>query len=113
MKKGRPAHTLHALVDPARAGAVRTAIFRHTTTLGLREQPVTKHSLDREMVAVEVEGQRIPVKVARHDGVVVNAQPEYDDVVRAAAALGRPVNDVLTTAQALSRALLGTAEVHP
>ena len=28
------------------------------------------------------------MKVARLDGVVVNAQPEYDDVVRAARALG-------------------------
>jgi uncharacterized protein (DUF111 family) len=34
---------------------------------------------------------------------VVNAQPEYDDVVRAAARLGRPVKDVLAEAGALSR----------
>lgn len=106
MKKGRPAHTLHVLVDARRAPAVRTVVFRHTTTLGLREQAVAKHSLERAMVSVEVDGQRIPVKVARHEGAVVNAQPEYDDVVRAADALGRPVNDVLVAAQALSRALL-------
>jgi hypothetical protein len=37
---------------------------------------------------------------------VVNAQPEYDHVVRAAAALGRPVNDVLMEASALSHAFL-------
>lgn len=111
MKKGRPAHTLHALVEPARAAEVRTAIFRHTTTIGLREQPVSKHALEREMVEVEVDGRRIAVKLARQGDQVVNAQPEYDDVVRAAAALGRPVNDVLTAAQALCRALLGTTEL--
>lgn len=106
MKKGRPAHTLSVLVEPDRADDVRRIVFRQTTTIGLREQPVTKHVLDREMVELEIDGERVAVKVARHDGVVVNAQPEYDDVVRAAAALGRPVNDVLTATQARTRALL-------
>jgi uncharacterized protein (TIGR00299 family) protein len=107
MKKGRPAHTLSTLVDAARASDVRTAIFRQTSTIGLREQPLTKHALEREIVSIEVGGHSVPVKLARHEGVVVNAQPEYDDVARAAAVLGRPVNDVLTEAQALSRAFLG------
>ena len=106
MKKGRPAHTLSALVDAGRAAAVRGAIFRQTSTIGLREQPLTKHALEREILGVEVGGQHVDVKLARHDGVVVNAQPEYDDVARAAAALGRPVNDVLTEATALSRVFL-------
>ena len=47
------------------------------------------------------------MKLARHDGVVVNAQPEYDDVVRAALALGRPVGDVLAEATAAPRAQVG------
>ena len=103
MKKGRPAHTLSVLVAADRAAGVRAAIFRQTSTIGLREQPLGKHALDREMVSVEVDGQTIAVKLARHDGVLVNAQPEYDDVVRAAAALGRPVVDVLADAAAASR----------
>lgn len=106
MKKGRPAHTLSVLVDATRADAVRATIFRQTSTIGLREQPVAKHALDRELVPVEVGGQTISVKLARHDGTVVNAQPEYDDVARAAAALGRPVADVLAEAAALARAYL-------
>ena len=108
MKKGRPAHTLSVLVAADRAEPVRAAIFRQTSTIGLREQPLGKHALDREMVTVEVDGQPIAVKLARHDGVLVNAQPEYDDVVRAAAALGRPVNDVLLDATAASRTFLRT-----
>lgn len=106
MKKGRPAHTLSALVDAERAADVRAAIFRHTTTIGLREQPLTKHALDREMVEVQVDGRAVAVKLARHDGVVVNAQPEYDDVARAAVELGRPVADVLAEANALARKFL-------
>ncbi|MBA2955175.1 nickel pincer cofactor biosynthesis protein LarC [Nocardioides sp. MAH-18] len=106
MKKGRPAHTLAALVDASNAPAVRAAIFRQTSTIGLREQPLTKHALHREMVQVDVDGRAVAVKLARHDGVVVNAQPEYDDVARAAAALGRPVADVLAQATALARKYL-------
>jgi len=104
MKKGRPAHTLSVLVGSEQAAAVRSAIFRHTSTIGLREQPLGKHALEREMVQVEVDGQPIAVKLAREDGVLVNAQPEYDDVARAALALGRPVSEVLADAIGQSRA---------
>ncbi len=45
------------------------------------------------------------MKLALHDGVVVNAQPEYDDVAEVAARTGRPVKDVLADAVAASRHL--------
>lgn len=103
MKKGRPAHTLSVLVAADQAEPVRAAMFRETSTLGLREQSLVKHTLDREMATIEVAGQTIAVKLARHDGVLVNAQPEYDDVARAAAALGRPVSSVLAAAVAAAQ----------
>jgi uncharacterized protein (DUF111 family) len=103
MKKGRPAHTLHALVTPARADDVRREIFRQTSTIGLREQWFAKTSLDREFTEVDVDGHRVAVKLARLDGELMNVQPEYADVVAAATALGRPVKDVLAEAQALAR----------
>jgi uncharacterized protein (TIGR00299 family) protein len=103
MKKGRPAHTLTALVTDDRAAAVRTEMFEQTSTIGLREIAVGKTALDRSMRSVEVDGHRIAVKLASRDGRVVNVQPEYDDVVRAATASGRPVKDVLADAAAASR----------
>ncbi|MGB0099172.1 MAG: nickel pincer cofactor biosynthesis protein LarC [Nocardioides sp.] len=106
MKKGRPAHTLSVLVAADRAAGVREAIFRHTSTIGLREVPLGKHALDRAMTSVEVGGQPVAVKLASRDGVVLNAMPEFDDVVRAATALGRPVTDVLAEAVAASRRFL-------
>ncbi len=107
MKKGRPAHALSVLVPPDRAQAVRATVFRETSAIGVREQWLDKHALDREMSSVEVDGHTIAVKLARHEGAVVNAMPEYDDVARAAAAVGRPVADVLADAVAASRTLLG------
>jgi uncharacterized protein (TIGR00299 family) protein len=103
MKKGRPAHTLHVLVAAESAVAVRREIFRQTSTIGVREQAFGKHALDREFVEIEVGGQRIAVKLARLGDELMNVQPEYADVVAAAAALARPVKDVLAEAQALAR----------
>jgi uncharacterized protein (DUF111 family) len=95
MKKGRPAHTLSVRVAADRADAVRREVYRHTSTIGLREQRVGKHALDRAAATVEVDGHAIGVKVARLDGEVVNVQPEFEDVAAAAAALGRPVKTVM------------------
>ncbi|WP_232524997.1 nickel pincer cofactor biosynthesis protein LarC [Nocardioides mangrovicus] len=105
MKKGRPAHTLSVLVAPGRAEAVRRVVFEQTTSIGLRESTVAKHALQRQMVAVEVDGRSIAVKVARDPAGVLNVQPEYEDVAAAARALGRPVKDVLQEATARARTL--------
>ena len=105
MKKGRPAHTLHVLVAGDRAAAVRAEIFRQTSTIGVREIPIGKHALDREMRTIEVDGHTVHVKLALHDGVVVNAQPEYDDLAAVAEATGRALKDVLAEAIAATRTL--------
>jgi uncharacterized protein (TIGR00299 family) protein len=105
MKKGRPAHTLHVLVAGDRAERVRSEIFRQTSTIGVREITIGKHALDRRMRTVQVDGRTVHVKLALHNGAVVNAQPEYDDVAAVAADTGRPVKDVLAEAAALARRL--------
>jgi pyridinium-3,5-bisthiocarboxylic acid mononucleotide nickel chelatase len=104
MKKGRLAHTLSVLVDGPAAASVRHVVFTETTTIGLRETAVHKHALDRVERNVDVDGHRVRVKTATLDGVLVNAQPEYDDVVAAAAASGRPVKVVMAEATAAARA---------
>ena len=105
MKKGRPAHTLSVLVTSANADAVRRVILTETTAIGLREFPITKHAADREFTSVDVDGRRISIKLARYDGQVVNVQPEYEDVVTAAAELKQPVKVVLARAIAAAESL--------
>jgi hypothetical protein len=78
----------------------------------MRESFVAKTELDREMQTVAVGGHEVRVKIAVHNGLVVNAQPEYDDVVRAAAGTDRPVKDVLAEAGAASRRLLGAGSTE-
>ena len=100
MKKGRPAHTLSALTRASNAPGVRAAFFRETSTLGVRETPASKTALTREFRMVEVEGHQIAVKLGwSPDGTLANAMPEWEDVARAAQALGLPVKRVLARAQ--------------
>jgi len=103
MKKGRPAHTLHVLCGQAAVEAVRFVIFTETSTIGLRQVSVDKYALEREAAMVAVDGHSVRVKLARLDGVIVNVSMEYDDVAAAAAALGRPVKQVLDTATAAAQ----------
>lgn len=105
MKKGRPAHTLSVLVTVEHAAEVRSVIFRETSTIGLREQVITKAALERTEATVEIRGHPVRVKLARHDGQVVNAQPEYEDVAAVAAATGLSVKSVLAQATAAATRL--------
>ncbi|HEY4569607.1 MAG TPA: nickel pincer cofactor biosynthesis protein LarC [Kribbella sp.] len=98
MKKGRPAHTLSVLVGSGNAEMVRAVILSETSAIGLREFGIRKHAADREFTTVDVDGQRVHVKIARYGGQVVNVQPEYDDVAAAATVLKKPVKTVLAKA---------------
>jgi uncharacterized protein (TIGR00299 family) protein len=97
MKKGRPAHTLHALCDPAVAADVGARLVAESGTLGLRATPVERWPQAREELTVAVDGQ--PVRVKR-SGRRVKA--EHDDAVRAALVLGRPLRDILAQAEQLA-----------
>jgi uncharacterized protein (TIGR00299 family) protein len=99
MKKGRPAHTLSVLAPTSALTAVRRVVFRETTTLGLRETPVTKRELARTTTTVDVDGATVTVKHGWYDGELVTSTPEWEDVARAAEALGRPAQQVLRAAQ--------------
>jgi uncharacterized protein (TIGR00299 family) protein len=102
MKKGRAAHTIAALVPPAAVDKVANTMFTETSTIGVRTTAVGKRALQRSWIEVDVEGQRVRVKLARLDGSVVNVSPEFDDVAAAAKALDRPVKAVLAEAAAIA-----------
>ncbi|ADD46075.1 nickel pincer cofactor biosynthesis protein LarC [Stackebrandtia nassauensis] len=109
MKKGRPAHTLSVLCGHDVEARVRSAIFAHTSTIGLRVNEVGKHALDREYGSIVLDGQTIGVKLARDDGRIVNVSVEHADVEAAATALDLPVKVVLARASGLAAESYGAA----
>jgi len=94
MKKGRPAHTLHALCDPASADRVGAVLLAESGSLGLRATNVERWPQVREDLVLDVDGHRVRVKRAGH-----RVKAEHDDAAAAAQALGRPLREVLAEAE--------------
>jgi len=94
MKKGRPAHTVHALCDDATFAAVSSVMIGETGTLGVRATSVERWPQHREERHVDVGGHLVHVKVSGS-----RVKVEHDDAVAAAAALGIPLRDVLRRAE--------------
>ena len=83
MKKCRPGVLLTALCREEDRRAVVAAMLRHTTTLGVREQRLRRHVLDRRVETVDTPLGALRVKYAEGDGVT-KRKWEYDDLARAA-----------------------------
>jgi len=93
MKKGRPGFRIEALVPAAALDAVTEAVFRSTSSIGLRYWPVRRRVLARREEVTEWEGQRVRMKhVLLPDGTG-RAKPEYEDLARAAERLGMTTHE--------------------
>jgi uncharacterized protein (TIGR00299 family) protein len=100
MKKGRPGFVLSALARPAQEHAVAHAILEETTALGVRVSRLGRYELEREEIAVQLDGGSVRVKIGRLDGRVVNVAPEHDDCAALARTTGRSVKSVWAAALA-------------
>ena len=94
MKKGRPAVRFEALAPEPALDSVLNALFASTTTIGARYWAVQRPALTRTESELEWRGQRIRRKeVVLPDGTV-RSKAEYEDVLRAAEALGMSALEV-------------------
>jgi len=94
MKKGRPGHLLGAVVTGERKPAIAEALLAESTTLGVRFYAVERTVLDRDFEQVETPYGPVRIKVARRDGVVMNASPEFEDCRALAARHRVPVKQI-------------------
>ena len=94
MKKNRPGTLLSVIAAPAAREKLTATIFRDTTTIGVRYREMTRECLDRETQTVTTPFGPVRFKVARRDGEILNASPEFDDCVRLADASGRSVKEI-------------------
>ncbi len=93
MKKGRPAHIVSVLCEPAQRDALRALLAAETGTLGVRSSNQQRWPEPRATASVTVDGHTIGVKVSAH-----RTKVEFDDAARAATALGLPVRVVIERA---------------
>ena len=94
MKKNRPGTLLTIIASPAKREALTALVFRETTTIGVRYREMTRECLDRSHKTVETPLGAVRFKLATRGGTLLNASPEFEDILRLATAHGRPLKDV-------------------
>ncbi len=99
MKKNRPGTLMTIVARPDDREKLTEIVFRESTTIGVRYQEMRRDCLDREMVTVATPLGPIRFKVARRDGRVLNAQPEFDDLAALAAEQNIPIKEIQAVAQ--------------
>jgi uncharacterized protein (TIGR00299 family) protein len=103
VKKNRLATKLTLLAGIDKIDSLVAAVFRETSSLGVRYFPVERRVLDRKVVKVRVLGEEVGIKVGFLGGAEINAQPEYSDCLALAAKKRVPVKEVLQRAAAKYR----------
>jgi uncharacterized protein (DUF111 family) len=104
MKKGRQGFRVEVMAPEALADVVTAELFRHSTTAGVRRWIAERATLPRHQLTVRLDGVAVRVKVL--GGGSVRVKPEYDDVLAAAKALGRPPLDVARAVERDAEALI-------
>ncbi|MFQ5817843.1 MAG: nickel pincer cofactor biosynthesis protein LarC [Terriglobia bacterium] len=98
MKKNRPGLLLSVLCPPERVDALAELVFQQTTSIGLRSYEARRRTLERETLTVETPLGPVRMKLARLNGRVLNAAPEYEDCQRIAKEHNLPLKQVLADA---------------
>jgi uncharacterized protein (TIGR00299 family) protein len=112
MKKGRAGFRVEVVAPEELADAVTAALFRHSTTAGIRRWGAERSTLARRQVTVELAPTvSVRVKVLEQpDADGVRVKPEYDDVLVAARALGWPPLEVARVVQRDAEALVAKSK---
>ncbi|HEX5634920.1 MAG TPA: nickel pincer cofactor biosynthesis protein LarC [Gemmatimonadales bacterium] len=93
-KKGRAGFRIEVTVPPSEVARVEEALFRHSSTGGVRRWRAARTTLPRREITLELEhGMSLRVKVLDGPGGV-RVKPEFEDVARVAARWGRPAREV-------------------
>jgi hypothetical protein len=98
MKKNRPAVQLCCLCREEMRQDMVGLMFRHTTTLGIREATYRRYTLSRTERTVETAHGTVHIKTASGWGVA-REKAEYEDLARIARQTGMSIDAVLEELQ--------------
>ena len=93
MKKNRPGILLTCMCRPLDREKMVELLFRHTTTLGVRESAFRRYTLSRESKTIQTPDGDIRVKVSTGYGVV-REKPEFDDHAKIARETGKSLSEL-------------------
>lgn len=95
MKKSRPAILFCVLCRESERDDMVRLVFKHTTTIGVREQVSKRYTLTRTIETVETPYGAVRKKISRGYGIE-RQKYEYEDVAEIAHKKGEALGDVLS-----------------
>jgi pyridinium-3,5-bisthiocarboxylic acid mononucleotide nickel chelatase len=98
MKKNRPGLLITVLCKQQDESKFQHMLFAETTTLGVRSTLAQRRILPREWVDVSTKFGHVRIKVARVNGEVQQASPEFEDCRKLASEKNVPLQQVLDEA---------------
>ena len=98
MKKDRPAIMLTVLCKPEKREELIRCLFRHTSTLGVRESACLRSTLQRGFYTVQTEVGPVRFKTAEGFGVS-REKPEFEDLARIAREQGISLREAAALAE--------------
>lgn len=96
MKKSRPGTLIRVMCSEAKKDEIVRTIFKHTTTIGIRETVTHRYVLDRHMDTFVTPYGNVRCKTSSGYGVT-RRKFEYDDLAKIAKEQGISIEDVKNT----------------
>lgn len=112
MKKGRPGTLICALCGQAAKDHMVSLLFRHTSTLGVRERELRRHTLERQTQAFPTPYGNVRRKDALGFGIA-HSKYEYEDLAAIAKASGISLGEARREVDAYLRRLQPQSPDHP
>ena len=94
MKKGRIGLSFTCMCRTSDKDKMLALIFKHTTTLGIREYISGRYTLKKEQTEIQTKFGTVKVKTSRGFGVE-KSKPEYEDIAKIAREQGMSIQDVV------------------
>ena len=95
MKKSRPGNLLCVMCKEQDKQRIIETIFKHTTTLGIRQNISERFTLERTIETVQTEFG--PVRIKKSSGFGVSrSKYEYEDLARIARQTGKSISEIET-----------------
>lgn len=94
MKKSRPGVVLHVMCREDKKDEMAALIFKHTTTIGVRQTICARYTLKRSVETVQTPFGEIRKKISTGYGVT-REKYEYEDLARIASENGLSIQEIL------------------